>query len=259
MAFLHGNANDIGWRSRNPFRRFYDLQSSLKTFSKHGGKLLVYEERIKRNLSQQYPWLAKNTYSIGHPLVEEEAPPHGNQKTLGNPIKIGFPGMATIAKGFPDFLNLAKALTRDAPDQYEFHSIGYLHETCKSLDQSMLKTKSDKGLPRKAFIDSLNSMDFLFTWHNDTYYSNAASGVIYDSINLGIPVIAKRSALIDELQTGKEPIGLIFQSTDEAQSFLKSNCPLSNDYSRMVHSISQLRDKYSTPNLAKVLSTIVNS
>jgi len=257
MTFLHGNANDIsGWRSKNPFRRFFDFKGSIQSFCKKGGKLLVYEQRIKNNLAKLHPWLDKSTHVIGHPLVEEESPSPGTSKSLGNPIKIGFPGMATIAKGFPEFLALADSIQRAAPGIYEFHSIGYLHDTCKDLDQSSLKTKPGKGLPRKEFIDSLLQMDFLFTWHNDNYYSNAASGVIYDAINLGIPVIAKRSALIDELNKPNNAIGLIFNTIEEAKINILASQAWVQDYPAMIKGISEIRKKHSTSNLANTFSAI---
>lgn len=216
VAYLHGNANEIGgWRSRNPIRRLFDLQSALKSFCAKGGRLLVYEDRINSSLRESYPWMSGQLFTLGHPIMENESVMVSPRKVLGPVIKIGFPGLATMAKGFDKFILLADELRRVAPGRFEFYAIGKLHDECKAIDQSSLVLRSDAGLPRSEFVRMLARMDFLFIWHSDAYYSNAASGVVYDAINLTIPLIARRSALMDELTKEGRSVGLLGVDLDD--------------------------------------------
>lgn len=191
-AMLHGNANELaGWRSRNLFRSLFDLTGALKCFCRQGGRVMVLEDRIRNQMASQYPWLASSLSVVPHPLLPEEAGTPGLHRQLTIPIRIGFAGRASIAKGFPDFLEFAHQLHKLRPDTYEFHAFGTLAEECLGLDQSALMTQAKGTLSRENYLAGLNSLHYIFAWHQDNYYGNAASGIIYDAVNLGIPMIAR--------------------------------------------------------------------
>jgi len=260
LAYLHGNANEIGnWRSRNPLRRVLDFHSAARSFTQRGGRLLVLENRIQHSLQAAHPWLQGHLHTIGHTLLEEEGRLSNPGKTIGQPVRIGFAGMATPAKGFPQFLEFAQALDQRQPGRFEFHTYGYLHAACKDCDQSLLKTKADKSIPRADFIQGLLELDFIFAWHQDGYYTQAASGIVYDAINLGIPLIARHCAQIDEFQTHGTPIALAVDSVQEAVDLMADGHTAPAAYPTLLEGLARARERLSTPNLAQDMLHILSA
>ena len=255
VTMLHGNANELdGWRSRNPFRSLFDLTGALKRFCRQGGKVTVLEDRICQQLGAQNPWLQKSLLVIPHPLLPEEARPNGDYKRLNWPIKIGFAGLATIAKGFPDFLELAWQIQSQHPGRFEFHAFGKLPGESAGFDQSSLATQAKHGLTRSEFVAGLSSLHYLFVWHQDNYYSNAASGVVYDAINLGIPMIARRCAQISEWTDQGVDVA---NSFDDLPSAIQATSMIdiaqeAPHYKAQCAGLDQLRESLSLPILSKI-------
>lgn len=221
-AVLHGNAGELaGWRATNPLRRTLDLTSALKRFCKKGGRAIVIEERILSNMRQQYAWLAKSLYCLPHPLLPEEARESDGSVALSLPIRIGFAGLATVAKGFPEFLELAIELHRRHPGKFDFRAIGMLHQECAKFDQSVLSVPAAKGLPRQEFVKALCDLHYIFAWHKDEYYGNAASGIVYDAVNLGIPLIARNRAQIADWHNQGIGVALSFETIDDAVKYME--------------------------------------
>lgn len=252
VTYLHGNANEIeSWRSKNPIRKYLDFTSSLKRFVSKGGKVLVYETGIKERLSLKAPWIASQLHKLGHPLLEEEGVIPTNQRTLGSPIKIGFAGNATVSKGFPEFIKLADTMQQLKPDKYEFHAFSNLHSSCKNINQSSLTKPAHIGMPRDEFIAGLKSMDFIFAWHSEEYYSLAASGILYDAVNLGIPMIARKTAQIQHLEHVGMPVALHFETIDDVSRSLGGQQPSPHLYENLIHGLARARLTLTTQELAR--------
>jgi hypothetical protein len=260
VAFLHGNANDLlGWRSRNPIRKWLDFASSLRRYAQQGGRVLVYEQLICERLTQELPWLAGHTHVLGHPLLQEERDAPASVRPADTPIRIGYAGNATKAKGFPEFVQLARAVTAACPGVYEFHSFSYLHPACKDIDQSVLRTRASVGLPRPDFVASLKSLDYIFAWHSDNYYSIAASGIMYDAINLGIPLLARRTAQLHHLEQQGTPIGLLFDAPDEVAVLLSQGTIPRARREPLLKGLSTAQAGHSTPQLARDFRALLAS
>lgn len=255
VTMLHGNANELdGWRSRNPFRSLFDLTGALKRFCRQGGKVAVLEDRICQQLGGPNPWLQHKLLVIPHPLLPEEARAHGDHKQLQWSIKIGFAGLATIAKGFPDFLKFAHQIQAQHPGRFEFHAFGKLPGESAGFDQSVLVTQAKDGLTRSEFVAGLNSLHYLFVWHQDNYYSNAASGVVYDAINLGIPMIARRCAQISEWAAQGVDVANTFDDLPDAINAI-AHVDITQEaphYAAQCAGLDQLRDSLSLPILSKI-------
>lgn len=254
-AVLHGNANEINaWNSRNPLRNWLNLSSSLRRYCTHGGTAVVIEQRIQHQLSVQFPWLKDHLVCIPHALVEEESASSVEGKSLTMPIHIGFAGNASIAKGFPDFLEFANQLTTKCPDAFVFHAIGMLPEECRELDQSVLFTRANAGLQRADYVHGLKGLHYIFTWHQDSYYANAASGVVYDAINLGIPLIARGRVQLTEWQGLGYDIAHTFNEVSTAVDTVANFAPHSEAqrYRNQCKDLGRLRESLSTPHLAKI-------
>lgn len=256
-AVLHGNAGELdGWRSRNPLRRLCDFPSALKRFCQHGGRVIVMEERIRVNMSQQYPWLAPRLVCLPHPLLPEEAAPDDAPRALQHPIRVGFAGLASTAKGFPEFLTLAHTLNHQQPGKFEFCAVGMLPRESQGLDQSPLHEPAADPLPRPLFIRRLNTLHYLFVWHHDRYYGNAASGVVYDAINLGLPLLGrKRAQLADWAEQGLD-VAHGFDTIEQAIQFLATLEPQAQAprYQQQCTNLSHLRESMSLSRLGQTFA-----
>lgn len=259
ITFLHGNANELsGWRSKNPVRRMFDFVSALKRFTRRGGKVLVYEHQIQKNLINTSPWLDRKIFTLGHPLIEEEATFANPDKKMGTPIRIAFVGNATISKGFPEFVKIAQSVNVKRPGIYEFHSFGNLHTGCKDIDQSPLVSPAGISFPRDKFIQKIARMDFIFAWHSGDYYNNAASGIVYDAINLGIPLIARKTAFLQDQANQGTPIAMVYDHIEEVIEMLATETPCADIYEKLISAITAARTKNSTAKLANDLMLIMN-
>jgi hypothetical protein len=251
VAVLHGNANEVaGWRSRNPLRRMLDFHASLRRFVARGGRVMVYEERIAAALAQGHAWLRPALMVVGHPLLAEEARTPNPARRRSEPVRIAFAGNATAAKGFPAYLDVVAAVHARQPGRFEFHAFSYLHPSCRHLDQGLLSTRAAHGFPRPEFVQGLAGMDYIFAWHDDAYYANAASGIVYDAINLGVPLLARKAPQIQELQARVGPVGLTFDSPAELVEHLCGPLESDNDYAAFVAHLGRAREAQSTEALA---------
>lgn len=253
-SMLHGNANDLhGWRSRNPFRRYFDFRAVLERHCRQGGHVMALEDRIVSNLSEQYPWMRDHLTCLPHPLTPEEAAPHDQVKSLAYPVKIGFAGNASLEKGFAEFIQLASALNETHPGKFEFHAVGRLAKDAEHLDQAPLTRKTaEHALARNDYVEQLGSMHYLFTWHRNSYYGNAASGVVYDAINLGIPLFARDTAQLAFWKKADIEIADAFNDLDSAIQFLRSGID-TEKYQRHLSALTTLREQFSDTNIAKIL------
>lgn len=263
-ACLHGNANDFfGWRSRNPLRRYFDLTSASQRFVKAGGKFLVMEQRIADLLVERLPFFKNAVACLPHPLIASETRLKEALKPFGQPIRVGFAGNASLPKGFSEFSDLAKRLRTALPGNFEFYAIGFLPEESRHIDQSMFATKAtERRLERSEFNALLENIDFMFQWHADAYYELSASGVVYDAINYGIPMIARYGSEIKSLQDSGRAIGLSATSLENVVASLiemiQSN-RLSVEHTFWRENLLRLRDELSEEMLANRFKQIVTS
>lgn len=257
-SMLHGNASELGgWRSRNPLLRRYDLNGALPRYAAAGGRTLVLESRIQRALGEAYPWLKRSLATLPHPLLPEEA--REPRALAGAPVRVGFLGIASAAKGFPEFVQLAQQVGAARPGVFEFRAIGRCAPECAALDQSALARPAQGAMPRDEFLAELEGLDFLFTWHNDAYYGNAASGVVYDAVNRCLPVIGRRRAQLQVWTDEGRPLGHVFDELADAVRWMQA-VPLSElqqQYPQQGEALRALREELGFAPLAGRLRSIV--
>lgn len=252
LAILHGNANElIGWRSKNLIRKLFDFHGAMKLFCKFGGTAIVFEESIRSELENKFQWLSNKIKCIPHPITPNETT---NKKfnDFSHSIKIGFAGVASIAKGFPEFLDFAKKLNTSHPGRFEFNAFGTLPKNSKDFDQTCLNTKANRiTLSRDDYVSGLRQMDFIFTWHNDKYYGLAASGIVYDAINLHVPLISREVGQISEWKKNQCPVGFTFETIEAASDYFikNNNATISKECRDFFNNIEKIRktlsDEYS--------------
>ena len=253
IAWLHGNAADLGgWRSRNPLRRTLDFQSSVERYVRHGGRFVVLEKHIYDDLISTYKWLRPALLYMVHPVLDEElhTPPQIKQS---KPWHIAFAGITSNAKGFPEFLDLARTASIAQPGRFEFNAIGKLHPEAVALDQSMLNHRAGLDpLSRANYVTLMAEQDFLFLWHEDSYYGRAASGVFYDALAFCLPLLARRTP---HLQAHKDE-GYDIGSFDDNVNTLAQSLIASSDTALLqrrtvgVEALTRLREQFGIHSLA---------
>jgi hypothetical protein len=218
QIFLHGNLNNLyGWRSRNPFKRLYDLHSRLKCAAASHAQFLVLEEHILEKSIAEFPWMKKNIRYFPHPQIDEESIKH--EKKLQYPIKIGLAGISSPDKGFAEFCKLAHLLKERFPQKFEFHVIGKKHKSNHQADFRILdQAPSEMQLERKEYLGKIDAMNFLFFWPVGDYYKYASSGVFYDGLNRKIPFLTNCS--VNSFRTGIAEMGIVSETVDELASRL---------------------------------------
>ena len=214
QLFFHGNLNDLsGWRSRNPLRRTSDFFSNIKRAAASHTQMIVLEKHVHRSAVEAHPWLKNSLHSMPLPQLSEEV--LKTRKSLTTPIKVGFAGVASPAKGFLKFLTFAKNLKTRFPGRYEFHAIGMVHPDSRSAGLDLLDTKpAADQYDRTEFLKQIDQMHFLFLWPDESYYAFAASAVFYDAVNRGIPLISPHDPKL--LRTGAENMGISVATLDVA-------------------------------------------
>lgn len=199
QAGLHGNLNDItGTRPRNPFTRALDLPAALR--SRHGGKLrfLVLEPGIVAALARLEPAAVPRTDVLKLPVNDAEIPASSPPPEPSTPLRAGFVGQATAAKGIAVFLRLATSLTARFPGQIVFHLVG---RAIPGADLSsfgpLAEPATTQHLPRSEFLERLARLHYVVLPFQPGYYDLAASGALLDALTWLKPVVALRGGLAD--------------------------------------------------------------
>ena len=202
---LHGNLNEITeWRPRNPLTRRFDLASALALpvpIPKRASRLrfLVLEQPIKDALARIAPAAAARTDVLPLPVnlaeLPEQAPPR-----MVPPIRIGFVGQGTQAKGFDVFLTLARDLKARHGERVAFHLIG---RAVPGADLAPFAALADpptrEHLSRAEFVARLATMHYVLLPFREGYYNLSASGALIDAITWLKPVIATGVPLVRHL------------------------------------------------------------
>lgn len=96
-------------------------------------------------------------------------------------------------------------------------------------------------------------MHYIFVWHQDNYYSNAASGVVYDAINLGIPMIARHCSQISEWANSGIDVASSHENLASVIDWLAEITITSEaeNYQRQYANESKIRDMLSIPKIAQ--------
>ncbi len=185
---LHGDLNDLtGARSRHPLRRALDLAAAMRRPWRNL-RFLVLEQAIRSELAAIAPAAAARTDVLPLPINLAEIPDQAC--ALAPPVRIGFVGQATAAKGIGEFLAIATAMKARHGDRVAFHVIGRAQPGLKLPDSSALAEPiSTDYLARDAFTRRLAALHYVCLPLTGGYYRLAASGALIDAVTWLKPVI----------------------------------------------------------------------
>ena len=160
---MHGNLAEItGWRSRNPLIRAFDLRSALTSRHRVPLRFLVLEDAIRRELEHLAPEAAKRCDVLPLPINRAEIAA-ARPIPLAAPLRIGFVGQGTEAKGITAFLETARLLKARHGARIDFFLVGRPALGSDLARFSVLShTVSPDHLSRDEFRALLGSMHYVF-------------------------------------------------------------------------------------------------
>ena len=245
QVVLHGEVSEVaGWRSRNPLRRLFDMRSTLARCCGRGIQYLVLEHEIAERLRAEMPRIAPRVGSVPHPILASEIgdalPPASSSA-----IRIAFLGLATEAKGFGVFVDLAERMARECPGRFEFHAIGSTPRgTASSGSRALARQPAAEQISAADFLSGVRAVHYVCLPFRGSHYDFAASGALIDAVANLRPVIALPTPVLTRMfQT--HGIGYLCKSADELVAVLRqlaSGVP-AQVYDAQVAALTALRNE----------------
>lgn len=243
---FHGNLNDaFGWRSRNPVIRSFDTRSALEAQHTVPCRFLVLEDSIRAALSGSVPEAAKRVDVLPLPINTVEITATAGQ-TLQLPVRLGFVGFGTQAKGIDTFLSIAARVRRSYGDRAEFVHVGSVNPQANPSDYAALvQPPSKEDLPRDEFMSRLASLHYVFLPFCRGYYNLSASGALIDALTWLKPIICTRVPLTESFFNQYGDIGHLCDSEADLEGTVRDI--LANmDVGRYYRQVAKLREARAT-------------
>ncbi|WP_270937243.1 glycosyltransferase family protein [Falsiroseomonas oryzae] len=196
---LHGNLNDaFGWRPRNPLARALDTRAALEAALPVHTRFLVLEEAIRTELARLLPAVAARTDVLPLPVNTAEVAATADPRLAG-PVRIGFVGLGSAAKGFDLFLGVATRLRARFGDRVEFVHVGRAMDGTDDPRLSALAhPPAHSQLSRAEFTERLAGLHYVLLPFREDYYNLSASGALLDALTWLKPVLVSRVPLSEQ-------------------------------------------------------------
>jgi hypothetical protein len=212
---LHGMSGVVGKRFRHPIRRFQDMRTALRFLSNKNIQYIVLEQSVRDTVVKHLPFLSRHVEVLDHPIPPNE----GASETieLSAPIRFGFLGLVTNAKGFSLFVRLANEFTAENGGSAEFHVIGHFlgDGTGVNLIKSLATKPGGTQMSRADFIQRISRLHFVVLPYEIGSYTLTASGVLLDAIAWEKPVIARKIPIFEAMFEKYGDIGYLFGEDTE--------------------------------------------
>jgi len=221
QVVLHGEVSEVaGWRSRNPLRRLFDMRSTLVRCLGPGIQYLVLEDTIAETLRAEMPCITSGVAAVPHPILASELG-DASPAVASSAIRIAFLGLATEAKGYRVFLEIAERMVRESPGRFEFHVVGSTPpgSACCAL-AVLARQPAMTQIARPDFLSGLRAVHYVCLPYRGSHYDFAASGALLDAVANLRPVIALPTPVLTRMfETHR--IGYLCQSGDEIAAVLR--------------------------------------
>jgi hypothetical protein len=215
---LHSHLGDaMRWRSRNPLIRGYDFISRLRGSMPSSVTLVALDLGVREAILEMAPHLAGRVTELEHPVPTAE---WSDDTAREGPLRVGFLGMASSAKGFPLFCDIARQW---AGPHLEFHGIGiagYSADNGPDIGALASLPVAD-GLPRAEYLKRLRTMDLICLPLHGRTYDFVASGSVCDAITALKPVVSFRTRTLAAMHEKYGPIGMLADSEEAMVGFFR--------------------------------------
>ncbi|HEY0523206.1 MAG TPA: glycosyltransferase [Stellaceae bacterium] len=261
QVVLHGNLNEIaGWRPRNPLTRAFDLRSALVAPHPELLRFTVLEEGIKDALGALLPAARPRTDVLPLPINTAEIPERPDT-TLQAPVRIGFVGQATAAKGIDFFLDVARDFKARFGDRIEFYLVGRAMPGSDIAPFSVLAHPvTTDHLSRAEFVERLAKLHYVFLPFREGYYNLSASGALLDAMTWLKPVIATKLPLVEHVFARFGDLGYMCEGDAGMRRALEEIMTAmdAGRYARQVEGLKRARESRTPEALARDYRAILD-
>jgi hypothetical protein len=242
---LHGMSGVVGNRRKHPIYRLQDMKTALTLLGNKNMQYIVLEQSVRDTVVKHLPLLACHVEAIDHPIPPNEGASETIELTV--PIRFGFLGLVSKAKGFPLFVRLADELTAKNGEAAEFHVIGHFlgDGTGVNTPKSLATKPGGSQMLRVDFIRRLSALHFVVLPYELGPYTLTASGVLLDAIAWEKPVIARKIPIFEAMFEKYGDIGYLFGDDTELVEIVEKILK-SPDRSRYRNQVQNLRNARKT-------------
>ena len=218
IAVLHGHLSHmVGWRSRDPRRRWFDHRSSLRAAAMAGIRFVVLEEYVKR-AGLELGLLAGAQCDVWLlPIADGEcvaSPPPLRTSRLN----LGFLGFARPEKGFDNFLALLAQADALGADWYDFSLVGSaLASDYSDLPDRLIVVPGVAD--RTNYVAAVRSVDYACIFLDNDTYRLTSSGSVIDAIAALRPMIGLETSSTRAMFDGHR-VGYFCRSMDELRGLI---------------------------------------
>jgi len=226
LGIMHGGLADLAPR-RGRIARYFPrgLRLTMSLAARRRFRFIVLEEPIRTQLRHIAPRIADHTLVLPHPLPSDVMP-LPDTDAHARPARVGLLGLATPQKGLFVFAECARRFAQSRPGQVEFHCIGRIHADAKQRIAAFLEhfrtPPAVAPLERARYRELLGSMDYACFFFAGGHYDLTASGALLDCIAAGLPIIGRRNALLDSIESRFGPIGVLYDHDDPDSALQKA-------------------------------------
>lgn len=241
------------WRSKNPMRRFLDFPSEMSKRMAPNVRFVTLESAIRDKLIERMPQRLSDTIVLEHPVNTnlQLTSTQNCERKSPTSFRVGFLGVASEAKGFSMFLELANLY---ASDTMTFHAIGRAGADWSDNKGSCLTTKPAKEMiSREEFLIALKSLNIVVLPLEKQFYDWISSGTLLDCIEHNIPVIISTNNIIKDIEKRFGMIGIVCEKKEDFFSFFKNSpvAVIENMKDSCFENMARIRSIRSPKNLSK--------
>lgn len=190
-AVLHSEIETI---KKDSGAKFYNLnywsKLSLRIPIFKNLKLIVLGESIFVNLQKNLNIKRNNYIIIDHPYFFHSETK--NKEENDSIIRFGSVGTAALSKNSHYIFKIAKkSISFIDNGELTFEHIGLMGEDVLKEKNELVKyTLSGDLLDRDVFEKKVRNLDYILYFYDESMYKLTASGVLFDAINFGKPIIS---------------------------------------------------------------------
>ena len=202
---LHGDFATLRFRTSmklvvNPLYQLSCFKTAVRFGTTGRIQYVVLEAAVRDAVVSKYPRLAGRFKVLEHPVPGDDATIVEND--LSRPLRFGFLGRSTEAKGFHRYLDVATTIGERFPGQAVFSFVGFLgpgqnEETLPGLNALEYRPTTEK-LDRAEYVRRVNELHYICMFY-EKQYELTASGVLLDAIEREKPLITSNLPLFKNI------------------------------------------------------------